>query len=365
MIFSKKISVIELREENSLGSGRHVISNSPLLSTRSQRPLTSSGSAAIPCRPVRSKPLFPPQALSPRMISTRFSEMFGLTILENIGPTYYKEVVGFPSEWYILSARLSGDTLESVRRSHYRLGAHSCYLVRYHRDMSHSLQSVSQTPLTEACIAFRPSVLTERIGCTSAELGELFSLGGKHDPELTSLAMTPDMEAIVQKLRSSNPMDSMFSLFAEAQALELISLYLRELRVPAKRQAVEGIGQIRPLRCIRRHLEVNFNRTCSISELSRLVGLSPKRLATLFRREFGTSIHQYHQKIRMEIASAWLRRGAFGVSRVADLLGYEHPGNFTRAFYNYSGMSPTAYAAVYAPRATAPSRGSAMRGSAA
>jgi len=357
MLASNNVFVTELSDDNSLGRGRYNLVNAVPSFDGMEQALRSAFNAAT-SRSTREPSQQIDRSRSARVTSARFSDTFGLTILEGIGPTDYKEVVGGANEWYILSARLSGDTLESVRNEHYRLGACSCYLVRYHRGMSHILRSVSQLPLIEACVAFRPSVLADRIGCATGELEELLEYDGcGSGPGFSSLEMSPDIEAVVHELRSVNPTEPTFCLFAEAKSLELISLYFRRLLKSSARRA-DGRSHVssRPwsMSLIRRYLEINYCRRCSIDELSEMAGFSRKGLTTTFKRKFGVSIQQYHQAVRMEIACAMLRNKSCGVSWLAELLGYEHPANFAKAFSRYSGKSPTAYISACTRRLAKP-----------
>ena len=347
MLGNNNVLLLELRGDNSLGNGRYEFLN----------PLRHLDAAVTENRSPSRSARMPSQAAqrgdSARITSARFGEAFGLLLLRGIGPTDYKEVIGGLNEWYILSARLSGDTFESVSNRHYRIGACSCYLVRYRRGMNHVLQSVSQLPLTEACVAFRPSALSERIGCTAKELEGLLECDSRgRGLASNSLEMTSDMEAIVRELHSLDPTALTFSLLAEAKSLELISQYLRGLSTPAAHQTQERdrsrvVNRRRSLLRVRRYLEINYHKRCSIAELSRIAGLSRKLLTSTFKREFGAALQQYHQMVRMEIACAMLRRNSYGMTPLADLLGYEHPANFTKAFSGYSGMCPTEYVATH------------------
>lgn len=90
----------------------------------------------------------------------------------------------------------------------------------------------------------------------------------------------------------------------------------------------------------------------------------PDRLAALldmaprtFRRrlqEQGQSYQRLLEEARRRDACRLLAEGELSVQRIGELLGYTDPANFTRAFRNWTGMTPTRWRARHGFRADVP-----------
>ncbi len=79
--------------------------------------------------------------------------------------------------------------------------------------------------------------------------------------------------------------------------------------------------------------------------LARDTGLSPSRLAHLFKRETGDSVIQRLIKVRLFEASKLLRLSNSPVSEVAHATGFNSPYYFSRRFRQEYGLSPTVFRA--------------------
>ncbi|MGX5819095.1 helix-turn-helix domain-containing protein [Chitinophaga lutea] len=80
-----------------------------------------------------------------------------------------------------------------------------------------------------------------------------------------------------------------------------------------------------------------------LREASRIVGVSPSKFKTIFRRIFKTSYHQYLVQRKMEKAKELLRQEAASITEVAYSLGYSSCSHFTRLFRKNFHISPQEY----------------------
>jgi AraC family transcriptional regulator of arabinose operon len=80
-----------------------------------------------------------------------------------------------------------------------------------------------------------------------------------------------------------------------------------------------------------------------VNSLSRLVSLSPSRLAHLFKEQTGESVMETLLKIRMRKAAKLLEFTTLPVGDIARDVGFSSPYYFTRQFTAFYGMSPTLY----------------------
>ena len=81
----------------------------------------------------------------------------------------------------------------------------------------------------------------------------------------------------------------------------------------------------------------------TIEELARQAGLSRSVLAERFTDLVGTPPMQYLVKWRMQIASGLLSEGSANLARVANEIGYESEGAFSRASKKIVGVPPSVW----------------------
>ena len=85
----------------------------------------------------------------------------------------------------------------------------------------------------------------------------------------------------------------------------------------------------------------------SIAQLTRTIGLSPRRLSQLFREQVGVSPKLYCRIQRFQQAVQQIHRGAdiHWVELALDC-GYYDQSHFANDFHAFSGLSPTTYSAT-------------------
>lgn len=81
----------------------------------------------------------------------------------------------------------------------------------------------------------------------------------------------------------------------------------------------------------------------TVDELARRVGLSPSRLAHLFRARFGLGPAQWRDRERLRSASERLRSGGASVAEVAAAVGFASPTRFSIRFRQVIGCTPSAW----------------------
>lgn len=78
----------------------------------------------------------------------------------------------------------------------------------------------------------------------------------------------------------------------------------------------------------------------SLQELSRLLGLTDRRINEIFRDRVGMTATDYFSEYRLETAKRLLEATDTQIQLVADRIGYRNPGDFTRAFRRRFGVGP-------------------------
>lgn len=87
------------------------------------------------------------------------------------------------------------------------------------------------------------------------------------------------------------------------------------------------------------HIQQDF---MGIDQLAQMVGLSPSKLKSEFKRVFGTTIFQFYRNKQLEQASQLIKDG-MPIKEVADQFGYQDPYKFSLAFKKRYGMLPSMY----------------------
>ncbi len=80
----------------------------------------------------------------------------------------------------------------------------------------------------------------------------------------------------------------------------------------------------------------------SLERLAQATGVGPRRLQRHLAKQ-GTGFREVLAKARMERAVELLELKGNSVATVSEALGYNEPGNFSRAFTQFFGASPTKY----------------------
>lgn len=90
------------------------------------------------------------------------------------------------------------------------------------------------------------------------------------------------------------------------------------------------------------YISANLSRRLPVSEIAHEVGASVRTLQSLYRRYEGWPVNEVVRRRRMSLARQLLSDGQLSVARVAELIGYSAPANFSRDFKTRYGVSPAA-----------------------
>jgi len=90
-------------------------------------------------------------------------------------------------------------------------------------------------------------------------------------------------------------------------------------------------------------MHAHSERTWTVEELAKEVGLSRSALAERFTEFVGQPAMQYLTRWRLQVASHLLRSRALSVAQVAEQVGYESEAAFNRAFKREIGAPPATW----------------------
>lgn len=96
-----------------------------------------------------------------------------------------------------------------------------------------------------------------------------------------------------------------------------------------------------------KHIQCTYEGPLSLTELARLVNLSPSRLRHLFKRETGLTVHEYLKTTRMKRARELLESTFLSVKQIVANVGLADSSHFVRDFKRTHGVTPRQYRSTH------------------
>lgn len=116
--------------------------------------------------------------------------------------------------------------------------------------------------------------------------------------------------------------------------IDSICSYLIEFRKSDGERTVEHLMD---------YIQQNYYMDLHLSELSELYYMNSSYLSQLFKKETGKGFSDYLTEIRMENAKKLLDNTQFKAYEISEMVGYNNPKYFLRAFLKCCGCTPTQY----------------------
>jgi AraC family transcriptional regulator len=210
-------------------------------------------------------------------------------------------------------------------------------LMPAHQDVSFRW-GVDRRAVTSICIEVETPLLERLVPELESEAlrnGTFAATTFKPAPRLVQLARLMEMETPDDRAASPAWTEDVMRLFL-AEALRIGGPGSRRLRSDRFRLD-------RRLRNAIDYIESNLGERLGLQEISRVAGLSPTHLSTLFRNELGTSPHAYIIDRRIGAARRRLEASEESVATVALECGFSDQAHMTRAFRQRLGQTPAAF----------------------
>ncbi len=134
-----------------------------------------------------------------------------------------------------------------------------------------------------------------------------------------------------------------------ALVLESIST---ELLIAASRQGVRRAERKPPpwLERVKEFLRENFSEPPTLDELARAAGVHPTHLTRVFRQFERCTVGDYVREARIEYARQKMLGSKEPLVEIALAAGFADQTHFTRSFKRVTGMTPTEFRRILAPR---------------
>ena len=110
---------------------------------------------------------------------------------------------------------------------------------------------------------------------------------------------------------------------------------------------------LRSLQRAREYVHAHFSENLTLARVARAAGVHPVYLGQIFRQEFGETLGEYLNRIRVRAAAAMLANSDLPLTAVAVDLGFYDQSHFTRVFRQLTGATPGTFRNEYAPNKSA------------
>ena len=191
-----------------------------------------------------------------------------------------------------------------------------------------------QTILVEIAPEFVAEVSAE--GTSAGNQLELRPAFNEEDPFITQLAL-----ALRDDLRTGHPNGC---LYGETLGTALTAHLLRKhgAREQSVRHYRNGLRNYQ-LRHVVQYIDDNLEKSMSLRDLAKVVGISVYHFVRLFKQSTGLSPHQYVLKKRIGRAKSLLQNRRVPIAEIALRSGFGSQSSFTRAFQRLTYFTPGIY----------------------
>ena len=90
-------------------------------------------------------------------------------------------------------------------------------------------------------------------------------------------------------------------------------------------------------------IEWHLHENIKVTDIANYVGLDRSYLTKLFKKAFDLSPQDYLINLRLNKAATLLKTTTYTISQIAEIVGYNTPLAFTKAFKSKYSTSPGAY----------------------
>lgn len=91
------------------------------------------------------------------------------------------------------------------------------------------------------------------------------------------------------------------------------------------------------------YLRENLGQSISLSELAKVVHLSPSRFSRAFKQTTGISPHKYILECKIAKAQALLKNPSLSIADISYTLNFSSQSHFTTVFRQLTGITPSVY----------------------
>jgi AraC family transcriptional regulator len=227
-----------------------------------------------------------------------------------------------------VSLMLQGEYRETAGFSQFGYQPFSCI---YHPPGMDHHDQIGQAGVTLLTLEFKPE-LFDGMDFAAVNLRPIIDLSGRQPAwELMDL---------YQRISSNAANDLDIESRAVALAFSIVKFSVRAPR------------DLRSLQRAREYVHAHFSENLTLARVARAAGVHPVYLGQIFRKQFGETLGEYLNRIRVRAAAGLLANSDVPLSCIAVDLGFYDQSHFTRVFRQVTGATPGTFRGEYAPSRT-------------
>jgi AraC family transcriptional regulator len=152
-------------------------------------------------------------------------------------------------------------------------------------------------------------------------------------------------------LTGTQPAWDLMDLYRRITALQANPLDIESRAVDLALSIVRATTQLpRALRSLQRakeYMHAHFRESLTLAQVARAADVHPVYLGQIFRQEFGETLGEYLNRIRVHTATESLANSDLPLGPMALDLGFYDQSHFTRIFRQFTGITPAVFRAEY------------------
>lgn len=227
-----------------------------------------------------------------------------------------------------VSLMLHGEYRETAGFLQFGYQPFSCI---YHPPGMDHHDEIGQAGVTLLTLEFKPELFDD-MDFAAVNLRPIIDLSGRQPAwELMDL---------YQRISSNAANDLDIESRAVALAFSIVKFSIRAPR------------DLRSLQRAREYVHAHFSENLNLTRVARAAGVHPVYLGQIFRKQFGETLGEYLNRIRVRTAAGLLANSDVPLSSIAVDLGFYDQSHFTRVFRQVTGATPGAFRGEYAPSRT-------------
>jgi AraC family transcriptional regulator len=227
-----------------------------------------------------------------------------------------------------VSLMLQGEYRETAGFSQFGYQPFSCI---YHPPGMDHHDEIGQAGVTLLTLEFKPE-LFDGMDFAAVNLRPIIDLSGR--------LPAWELMDLYQRISSNAANDLDIESRAVALAFSIVKFSVRAPR------------DLRSLQRAREYVHAHFSENLTLARVARAAGVHPVYLGQIFRKQFGETLGEYLNRIRVRAAAGLLANSDVPLSSIAVDLGFYDQSHFTRVFRQVTGATPGTFRGEYAPSRT-------------
>lgn len=150
--------------------------------------------------------------------------------------------------------------------------------------------------------------------------------------------LTKDLEPLAKDILECEMISPAAEVFFEAKAKEWISVVINSF---INRNDIHiSLEDDKALENVANYLDDHYSISVSQKTLEKISMMSGTKLKKLFKQKYQSSITEYTQRRRMNIAEMLLLNSSLKIQDIAEAVGYSSHSKFSTCFKKYKGIYP-------------------------